>query len=104
VSAFSSVGYQESDLNIFHKFSPDIQDFSEVSEVTEELICRRAGVRRRRGNWRARFRLEKTFQNILVRFQPIPGLPGRENPGRQDASRNGLGLEGGGVKAEILKI
>jgi hypothetical protein len=37
--------------------------------------------------------LEKTFQNILVQFQLIPDLPGRENRGRQDASRNGLGLE-----------
>ena len=46
--------------------------------------------------------MEKTFQNILVQFQLIPGLPGRENPGRQDASRNGLGLEspatGGGIR------
>jgi len=48
--------------------------------------------------------LEKTFQDILVQFQLIPGLPGRENLGRQDASRNGLGLEGGRIKAEILKI
>jgi len=37
--------------------------------------------------------LEKTFQNILVQFQLIPDLPGRENLGRQDASRNGLRLE-----------
>jgi len=48
--------------------------------------------------------LEKTFQDILVRFQLIPGLPGRENPGRQDASGNGPGLEGGRIKAEMLKI
>jgi len=45
--------------------------------------------------------LEKAFQNILVRFQLIHDLPGRENPGRPDASHNGLGLEGGRVKAEI---
>ena len=31
-----------SDLNILHKFSPDFLDFSEVSGVTEELICRDA--------------------------------------------------------------
>jgi len=31
-----------SDLNIFHKFSPDFLDFSEVGGVTEELICRGA--------------------------------------------------------------
>ena len=31
-----------SDLNIFHRFSLDFLDFSEVSEVTEELICRGA--------------------------------------------------------------
>jgi len=31
-----------SDLNIFHKFSPDFLDFSEVGEVTEKLICRGA--------------------------------------------------------------
>jgi hypothetical protein len=41
-----------------------------------------------------RERLEKTFQSILVHFQLIPDLPGRENPGKQDASRNGLGLVG----------
>ena len=41
---------QSPQLNIFHKFSPDFLDFPEVGEVTEELICRRAGVRRRRGN------------------------------------------------------
>ena len=35
--------------------------------------------------------MEETFQNILVQFQIIPGLPGRQNLGRQDASRNGLG-------------
>ena len=46
----------------------------------------------------------KDFPENLVQFQLIPGLPGRENLGRQDASRNGLGLEGGRVKAEILKI
>jgi len=33
--------------------------------------------------------LEKTFQDILVRFQLIPGVPGRE---------------GGRIKAEMLKI
>jgi len=31
-----------SDLNIFHKFSPDFLDFSEVGEVIEELNCRGA--------------------------------------------------------------
>ncbi len=39
-----------------------------------------------------------------MQFQLILDLPGRENPGRQDASRNGLGLVGGRVKAEMLKI
>ena len=40
--SLSHVGGQESDLNIFHKFFPDFLDFSEVGEVTEELICRGA--------------------------------------------------------------
>jgi len=40
--SLSHVGRQVSDLNIFHKFSPDFMDFSEVSGVTEELICRDA--------------------------------------------------------------
>jgi len=47
--------------------------------------------------------LEKTFQKIPLQFQPIPDLPGRGNLGRQDASRNGPGLEGGRVKAETLR-
>ena len=38
----ASVGGQMSDLNIFHKFSPDFLDFSEVGEVIEELNCRGA--------------------------------------------------------------
>ncbi len=50
--------------------------------------------------------MEKTFQNILVQFQLIPDLPGRENLGRQDGSRNGLGLESpatcGGTEAATL--
>ena len=50
--------------------------------------------------------MEKTFQNILVQFQLIPDLPGRENRGRQDASRNGLGLESpatcGGIRLRHL--
>jgi len=38
-----NLGGQVLDLNIFHKFPPDFLDFSEVSGVTEELICREMG-------------------------------------------------------------
>jgi|GEM_PF-5981523 len=40
---------QSPQLNIFRKFPLDFLDFSEVSELTEELICRGAGVQGCRG-------------------------------------------------------
>ena len=64
-----AVGGQESDLNIFHKFSPDFLDFSGVSEVTEELICRRA---EETGELTREVPFGEVFPEYPCQFQLIP--------------------------------
>jgi len=75
-----------SDLNIYHKFSPDFLDFSEVGEVTEELTCRGA---EETGELTREVPFGKDSPEYPCPVQLIPGLPGRE---------------GGRIKAEMLKI
>jgi len=88
------VGGQESDLNIFHKFSPDFLDFPEASEIIDELICRGA---EETGALTREVPYGKEFQGHgghAAAFTACPGT-GQEHPGCPDERLGKLQTPGG---------